>query len=94
MQEGFTLNKQKKMVHVKLFHNIAQTRDHINYMMSLLDNLNGNFEVDSVAYDGGNVDMTGNTITSISVLPRTSNDVYTARLHLQTKTSYSINYIK
>ena len=41
-------------------------------------NLNGNLiEVDSAAYDTGNVDMTGNTITSISVLPRTSNDVYT-----------------
>jgi hypothetical protein len=43
------------------------------------DDINGNLlEVDSNEYeDGGNVDLAGNTITSLSILPRNSVDVYT-----------------
>lgn len=80
MQEGFVSFKQTEEDGSRqvIPQYSTNERPYKLYDSLYFDNLNGNLiEVDSAAYDSGNVDMTGNTITSISVLPRTSNDVYT-----------------
>lgn len=80
MQEGFISFQQSSSEgsrEVIPQYNSSE-RPYKLYDSMYFDNINGNLiEVDSPAYVSGNVDLTGNTISSISVLPRNSVDVYT-----------------
>lgn len=81
MKEGFISFKQSEppASRVEIPQYTSSETPYKLYDSLYFDDLNGNLiEVDSSDYSSsGNVDMTGNTITSISVLPRDSVDVYT-----------------
>ncbi len=80
MQEGFVSFKQSSSEGSRevIPQYDSSERPYKLYDSMYFDNINGNLiEVDSSAYQTGNVDLTGNTISSISVLPRNSVDVYT-----------------
>lgn len=81
MKEGFVSFKQSEPQgsRVEIPQYTSSETPYKLYDSIYFDDLNGNLiEVDSSDYStSGNVDMTGNTITNISVLPRDSVDVYT-----------------
>ncbi len=84
MQEGFISFKQSSSEGSRevIPQYSSSERPYKLYDSMYFDNINGNLiEVDSPAYVSGNVDLTGNTISSISVLPRNSVDVYTYEIN-------------